>query len=193
MGLFIAIILLLFYLIYLRKVIIDTRKYRRKKKKEKNKKKLGKEWIIGLLTLGIIGISTFFLTDASINLSTLLGVSPIIIAFTITAAATSVPDTVISVVNARKGDISDATSNVFGSNIFDIFVGLGLPLLIYSIIKGSVEIVFENMEILLGLLGSTIIILYFFAENHKLNKKQAGFLLFLYVLFIAYVIFLSFR
>lgn len=190
-GIITAIILLAFYLIYVREVIKDTRKYRKKKKKEEKKESIRKELILGLLTMSIIAIFTFFLTDSAINLSNILGISPIIIAFTVIAAATSVPDTIISVVNAKKGDITDATSNVFGSNIFDIFVGLGLPLLIYSVVKGGVEIVFENMEIVLGLLGSTIIILYFFAENHKLNKKQAGFLLFLYFLFIAYVVFLS--
>jgi len=191
-SLLIAIILLILYFVYVREVVIDTKRHRAEKKQKKPKKEsISKEIIIGLLTMIIIGIFTFFLTDHSIELSNILGVSPIIIAFTITAAATSVPDTVISVVNAKKGDITDATSNVFGSNIFDIFVGLGLPLLIYTIIKGGVEISFANLEIVFGLLGATIVLLYFFAEKHTLNKKQAFFLLFLYILFIAYVLFLS--
>jgi len=194
-GLVVALILLTLYLFYVREVIIDTKQYIRKKKAKglDKRKPIGKELIMGFLTVALIGIFTFFLTDASINLAEILNVSPIIIAFTITAAATSVPDTVISVANAKKGDITDATSNVFGSNIFDIFVGLGLPLLMYSTIKGGVEMVFENTEIIFGLLGSTIIILYFFAKSHKLNKKQGIFLLFLYALFIAYVIFLSLK
>jgi cation:H+ antiporter len=134
---------------------------------------------------------TFFLTKYSIELATILNVSPIIIAFTITAAATSIPDTVISVANARKGNVDDVTSNVFGSNIFDILVGLGLPLLIYTVFLGPVEMAFANLEIIFALLGATILTVYFFADSHQLNKRQAIFLLFLYVLFVAYTIILA--
>lgn len=192
-GLGIAIALLLVYMVYIREIVNYSKKYRKEKKKEKKKGvKIFKEIGIFLVTMVIIGIATYFLTKSSINLSEILNISPVIIAFTITAAATSVPDTVISVVNAKKGDLDAAVSNVFGSNIFDIFVGLGLPLLIYSIFVGPVQIAFQHLEIILGLLGATIIVLYFFAEEEKLTKKQGIFLLFMYLVFLSYVIFLSF-
>lgn len=193
-GLVIALVLIGFYFFYLSEVIRDTRKYQRKKIRERPKEiRISKEIWIAIGSVVGIGIATFFLTQYSINLSTVLGVSPIIIAFTVTAAATSVPDMVISMVNAKKGDITDATSNVFGSNIFDIFMGLGLPLLIYSIFVGGVEIVFDNLEIIIGLLGSTILVLYFFADDHKLSKKQGILMILLYLVFLAYVLLLSFR
>jgi len=94
-------------------------------------------------------------------------------------------------VNAKKGDIDDATSNVFGSNIFDILVGIGLPLLIYNFYKGPVEIVFDNLEIVLGLLGSTMIVLYFFGDDHKLGRKEAGILLAMYFAFVVYTVVLA--
>ncbi len=192
-GLIIAILLLGLYGIYLRDIIIHTKSHKKKLKETKPTNiRLAKELPMFLVLLIIIGIFTFFLTDAAIDLAHALGISPIIVAFTIIAAATSVPDTIISVSNARKGDIDDATSNVFGSNIFDILVGLGLPLLIYTLYKGSVTIDFTNMEIILGLLGSTIILLYFFAEDHSLNKRQARTLLLMYLLFVSYVIYLAF-
>ena len=44
----------------------------------------------------------------------------------IAAAATSVPDTILSIKDARKGNYNDAISNALGSNIFDIcFAFLG--------------------------------------------------------------------
>jgi len=190
-GLIIALILITAYLIYFREIIKDTRKYKKSNNPEPLKINILREITIALIAVIIIGIATFFLTDHSINLSSLLGISPIIIAFSVTAAATSVPDTVISVVNAKKGDNTDATSNVFGSNIFDIFIGLGLPLLIYVIYKGPIEIIFNNLEIIIGLLGSTIIVLYFFSQENKLSKKQGIFLLFMYLVFLTYIILLS--
>ena len=188
----VAAVLLLVYLMYIKDIVSHTKQHRKKKKKTKTRRKnIKREFLIFFGTMILIGISTFILTKYSIGLSTILGVSPIIIAFTITAAATSIPDTVISVANARKGDIDDATSNVFGSNVFDILVGIGLPLLIYILYKGALAIQFTNLEIVLGLLGSTILILYFFADDHKLSKKQAALLLLMYLAFLAYVIFLS--
>jgi len=190
-GIIIALILITAYIFYLLEIIKHSKQYRKKQKQKKLKINLLKEIIIITITVIIIGIATFFLTQSSINLAHILKVSPIIIAFTITAAATSVPDAVISVANAKKGDVTDATSNVFGSNIFDIFIGLGFPLLIYYFIKGPVQITFNNLEIIIGLLGSTIIMLYFLIDDNTLNKKEAWFLLFMYIVFIAYVILLS--
>lgn len=192
-GIAVAIFLLFVYMIYIREIVSHSRKHRKENKKEKEDGvKIFKEVGTFFITMLIIGVATYFLTKSSITLSEILNISPVIIAFTITAAATSVPDTVISVVNAKKGDLDDAVSNVFGSNIFDIFVGLGLPLLIYSIFAGPVAIGFEYLEMVLGLLGVTIIVLYFFAEEEKLTKKQGIFLLFMYLVFLAYIIFLSF-
>ena len=191
-GLIIAILLLSIYLIYIKEIISHTRAHKKKyKHKTSEEIKFVKELLIFFLLIVVIGVFTFLLTDSAINLSHILGISPIIIAFTVIAAATSIPDTIISVVNARKGDIDDATSNVFGSNIFDILVGIGLPLLIYYIYKGAVGITFGNLEIVLGLLGSTILVLYFFGDNHTLSRKEAGILLFMYLVFVVYTIILA--
>lgn len=185
-GFLISIILILIYALYLRKIVVHTKKG----KVEKKEVNLLKTIIIFILGIMGIGVSTYFLTEHAILFSGYLGISPIIIGFTIIAAATSIPDTVISVVNARKGDIDDATSNVFGSNIFDILIGLGLPLLIYSIVVGPVKILFGHLEIIMGLLGATIMLFYFMIEDNSLSKKEGLFLLLLYFLFVIYVIFI---
>jgi len=193
-GIGIAVVLLLTYFIYVKIIINDTKKHREQNKQDASTKNINikREVGIALLMLVAICIATFFLTDASIDLSYALGVAPIIIAFTITAAATSVPDTVISVANAKKGDVTDATSNVFGSNIFDILVGLGLPLIIFYFLVGPVTITFIHLEIILGLLGSTILILFFLADDQILTRKEAWLMLAMYVAFIVYIVILSF-
>ncbi|MBT3416743.1 calcium/sodium antiporter [Candidatus Woesearchaeota archaeon] len=191
-GLIISLLLLVIYLLYVKDIIIHTREHKKKNKPKKTEHiNFSKELLIFFTLIGIIGIFTFFLTDSAINLAHALGIAPIIIAFTVIAAATSIPDTIISVVNAKKGNIDDATSNVFGSNIFDILVGLGLPLFIYSLYKGAVEITFTNIEIVLSLLGSTMLVLYFFGDDHTLCKKEAAVLLIMYFIFVAYVISLA--
>ncbi|MBD3252838.1 hypothetical protein GF386_03845 [Candidatus Pacearchaeota archaeon] len=190
-GIIIAIILLVIYAFYLKEIIKHSKETMKFKKQKKDGINLPREIIKALTTMIIIGTSTYFLTKSSIDLAYLLKIPTIIIAFTITAAATSVPDAVISIINAKKGRIDDSASNVFGSNIFDISIGLGIPLLIYSLAKGPVEIVFDNLEIILGLLGSTIIVLYLLLQDSKLTKKEGIILLIIYLFFFIYIILLS--
>lgn len=197
-GVGVAIALLCGYGFYTREVVKHTKEHKKKNKtssKKSNQKqttRIGKDIALFVLLLGVIGGFTFILTHSAIELANSLGIAPIIIAFTIIAAATSVPDTIISIANARRGDIDDATSNVFGSNVFDIFVGIGLPLLLYSLISGSVIIAFAHIEIVIGLLVATLIAIYFFLKNnYTLTKKQALILLALYALFVAYVILIA--
>ena len=66
-----------------------------------------------------------------------LGVNPLFIAFILVAAASSVPDTIISLKDAKKGNYDDALSNVLGSNIFDITISMGLPLAVYLMFTGT--------------------------------------------------------
>lgn len=189
-GLGVALVLIVFYLAYIGEMTSHALTTRNKEAKKKEIS-IVKEGAIFIVLLGVIGICTFFLTEYAIALATILEVPAIIIAFTVIAAATSVPDTVISIVNAKQGNIDDATSNIFGSNIFDIAIGIGIPLLIYYLYKGAVEITFANLEIVLGLLGATILVIHFFSDDRSLNKKQGVILLLMYLLFIAYTIFLA--
>jgi len=190
-GLLVAIILIGTYFLYIRKIIIDTKREKKEKTLKENSTQLTKEILTFISTMLLMGVATYFLTESAIHISELLNISPIIIAFTIIAAATSIPDTVISVYNAKKGNIDDAMSNVFGSNIFDILMGLGLPLLIYVITVGNVTIIFDYLEIILGLLGATIMLFYFLIQENKLSKYEGVLLLILYILFVIYIIHLG--
>lgn len=192
-GLAIPLIFILIYIWYLKDIIKDTKSHRNKKQIETIEKKiikeihLGKNIVTAITTMIIMGVATYFLTEQAIIFSQAIGIHPIIISFTIIAAATSIPDTVVSVVNAKKGDVDDATSNVFGSNIFDILIGLSIPLLIAYFYSGPVLIDFAHMEIIFGLFGATIISLYFL-RNYLLEKRDGIVLLLMYLLFVIYVV-----
>ena len=196
-GISIPIIFILLYIWYMRDIIKDTKEHRNKKQMEVISDKLRKEIHLGkniftaLWTMAVMGVATYFLTEQAIVFSESVGIHPIIISFTIIAAATSIPDTVVSVVNAKKGDVDDATSNVFGSNIFDILIGLSIPLILAYIFTGPVNIDFNHIEIVFGLFGATIISLYLL-RNYLLEKKEGIVLLLMYLLFIVYVVGLTF-
>jgi len=147
-------------------------------------------WLIILMTTVVIAGACYFLTLSCERISVGLDIKPFFVAVVIAAAATSVPDTFLSMLSARKGDDSGAVSNAFGSNIFDINICLGLPLLIYGLWKGSVNLgdsegVQEVRIILLVLSTITLVIL---AVKMKLTRVKAVILLGMYGLFLTYAI-----
>lgn len=68
--------------------------------------------------------------NAATDIATLLGISEDVIALTVVALGTSLPELVTSVVAARKGNSDIALGNVVGSNIFNVLFILGSTLLV---------------------------------------------------------------
>jgi cation:H+ antiporter len=187
----IALVFLLFYVWYVSNLVKHTKEH--KKTIEKRIKiSMKKEVITFVLTLVAIGVATYLLTSSAIDISVFLNINPIVIGFTVVAMATSLPDTIISYVNAKKGDFDDAISNIFGSNIFNIFIGLSIPVILAVIFGLKANIDFANIEIIFALLGISILVIYLLLQNYSINKSQAYLFLLIYLLFNAYVIYLSF-
>lgn len=80
-----------------------------------------------LASLVWIGFLVYAMIVWAEKVGCILNISPAIMGLTVCAAGTSVPDMMVSIIVAKKGKGSMAVSNVFGSNIFDILFGLGLP------------------------------------------------------------------
>lgn len=114
------------------------------------------------------------------------------VAVILAAAASSVPDTFLSIGAAQRGDDSGAVSNAFGSNIFDICICLSIPLLVYSGLQnwGPVELEAESnpweLRILLAIL--TLATLGIMWHKFQLTRFKAIVLCLLYCVFMAYAI-----
>lgn len=121
-----------------------------------------------------------------------LGIPLIFVAVILSAAASSLPDTIISVLDAKKGHYDDAISNALGSNIFDISFAIGLPLLLYTLIYNPIEMHPETIligaEIWAFLFIITLCAFIIFFTGKYLNRKKAFILIGFYVLFMIYVI-----
>lgn len=115
-----------------------------------------------------------------------------IIALIIAAAATSVPDTILSIKDAKKGNYNDAISNALGSNIFDICFALGLPILIYTLFYGPIimdpETLSFSLNILTILFILTLLTFIVFNYGDNIGISKAMVLLLMYVFFIVYII-----
>lgn len=84
----------------------------------------------GLLLLLLCGD---LLVRGAAGLAARAGVSPLVIALTVVALGTSMPELVISVDAALRGSPDIALGNVVGSNIANILLVLGVPALVYPI------------------------------------------------------------
>jgi len=101
-----------------------------------------------LVIVGSLGL--FFggkwIVEGAISISMDMGVSQSTVGLTLVAMATSLPELVTSVVAASKKNTDIAIGNVFGSNIFNIFLVLGVSATIHPIDFDS------NLNIEIGLL-----------------------------------------
>ena len=94
------------------------------------------------LTLAVLNIcgACYLLAECVVNIADFFNMNTFFVAVIVAAAATSVPDTVISFKDAMKGNHDDSISNAVGSNIFDICICLGLPLTAFAFFYGPIEI-----------------------------------------------------
>ena len=83
-----------------------------------------------LVGLGLILGGANFLTDGSAAVAQRFRVPEFIIGLTIVAVGTSMPELVVSVLSAAAGNSDVAIGNIVGSNIFNVFVILGICALI---------------------------------------------------------------
>lgn len=104
----------------------------------------GSAWTVLAASVLVIGAACGGIVWGVEHSAAALGVRPYFTAVILAAAATSVPDTVLSVKDALKGQYDDAVANAVGSNIFDITICLGLPLFLYGLVHGDVHLASEG-------------------------------------------------
>ena len=142
------------------------------------------------LDIVVIGLLSWVLVTSAIKVSAILGIPEVVIALTVIALGTSVPDLIASIIVAKQGRPGMAINNAIGSNIFDILIGLGLPFLLLFIFSEArtVSVNNSNLSVSFWLLIGSIVILFvgLLASKWK-TKRQAGWLLiFLYLFYLVY-------
>ena len=136
--------------------------------------------LIGIL---MVAISAEVIVNTSINISKWFGISENLIGLTVIAVGTNLPELVTSVVAVRKGEIDMAIGNLVGTNIYNIFLILGIAATINPIAISPSSF----MDIII--LAITSIIVYIFIQHKKDISKMEGILMIgLYMVYIVYVV-----
>jgi Ca2+/Na+ antiporter len=153
-------------------------------------------WLVIAIATIIAACACYWLVEVTRQMADALNAPVFFVAVIIAAAASSVPDTFLSIGSARRGDDDGAVSNAFGSNIFDISVCLSIPLLVASYLNGWQGVPLTQgdapMQGLFGLrvmlLSLTFITLLIMWHNRQLTRHKAFVLCGLYLVFVGYAV-----
>lgn len=127
----------------------------------------------------LLSIGAKYLVDSLISLSALTGIATGLITLVAVAFGTSLPELLVSVKAARKGDSSVALGNIFGSNVFNILVVVGLPALVSPLVVDQKTLSF-GLPVLL--IATFLFILS--GTSRKVHAWEGILYIFLYLFFI---------
>ncbi|XP_078683758.1 sodium/potassium/calcium exchanger 5-like isoform X1 [Branchiostoma floridae x Branchiostoma belcheri] len=140
-----------------------------------------------VLSVAYIGGMAYLLVWMVTIIGYTFGIPDTVMGLTFLAIGTSLPDTVVSVLVARKGHGDMAVSNVVGSNIFDMFA-LGLPWFIQTVMAApgswitinSSGMLFTALSLLFGIV---LVLAAVVLSGWQLNRRMGAACLAVYVLF----------
>ncbi len=136
-----------------------------------------------IVGIALIGLSAEVIVNSAVNISKWLGIGEDLIGLTIIAVGTNLPELVTSIVAVRKGEADIAIGNLVGTNIYNIFLILGLAATINPIVISS------NAFIDIIVLAITSFIVYIFIQHKKdINRKEGIIMILLYIIYIVYVV-----
>lgn len=137
------------------------------------------------VALGAIGVfaGAHYTIYAIENVSNILEISPDLIALTVVALGTSLPEVVVSIAAARKGKHAIAVGNVLGSNIFNTYAVMGIPRFFGELTINS-EIVDFGLPFMIGV--SVIFALVTF--SNRITRWEGAMLLLFYAYYIIQLI-----
>ena len=133
---------------------------------------------------GLIFGGDMFLKSAT-EIARRLGISESVIAITLVAGGTSLPELASSVVSLLKGKSEMALGNVIGSNIANILLILGVSATIRPLTMGGIT----TTDILMVVLSSLLLLLTAFTFRRKqIDRWEGAIFLMIYVAYIWYLI-----
>lgn len=139
--------------------------------------------LIGGVALIIAGVEG--LVFAAIGLGDAFGTPSFLWGLTVVAAATSLPDALISVAAARIDEPAVSLGNVLGSNVFDLLVAIPAGV----ILAGATPVSFTAAVPMMAFLVVATIILFGFARTGmEITNREAGTMLTLYALFVGWLL-----
>jgi cation:H+ antiporter len=143
--------------------------------------------LAGLIFIGLIllVVGAKFFQIGGVGIAKSLGVSDAVIALTLLAFGTSLPELATSVVASRKGEGDIIAGNAVGSSVFNVLAILGITVLVKPMIITQIQPI--DLAVMVG---SAVVGVFLMATRKRLSRTEGGIMLAAY---IAYVVMLVMR
>ena len=103
-----------------------------------------------LITIFVIAIASDLTVDNAAALAEKIGISEKVISMTVIVIGTSLPELIMTVGAAKKSEFELAVGNIIGTNIFNICIVLGLPILLYGGFETNNFNIIDSIAVLLA-------------------------------------------
>jgi cation:H+ antiporter len=150
-----------------------------KTEKASRPKVLPRDYVILIISAVFVYFSANYCIDAIENLAMAASIDPHIIALTVVALGTSLPELIVSIAAARKGKHAMAVGNVLGSNIFNTYAVMGI-----SAFFGTLEIPASIISFDLIIMVVASILFAIVCIGGKISKWEGAMLLLFYAYFV---------
>jgi cation:H+ antiporter len=137
---------------------------------------------LGGIALLIFGAD--LLVRGAVTLARSAGLSETVIGLTIVAVGTSLPELVATLAAAAKGRSDVAFGNVVGSNIYNVLGVLGITALVRPLAVPA-----DMLAVDWGVfVGSALLLVFHAWLGARITRREGGFLLVLYLLYLTYLV-----
>jgi cation:H+ antiporter len=184
-----GLIFLCFFIVYLYYIHADLKETKVQEEviSKRERKEAREPWwkLLFMVAIGLIGIIAGgkLVVDNAVGIAANLGVSDAIIGLTIIAIGTSLPELATSLVAAYKRENDLAIGNIIGSNVFNIFLVLGVTSTA-STINFNEHLVPDMLVMLV-----VVLLLFLFVYRERVLKKWHGMvLLFSYCAYLFFLV-----
>ncbi len=145
--------------------------------------------VVVWLLIGAVSLyaGSEFLVGGAVALAEDFGVTERVIAITMIAVGTSIPELAASVIAALKKEKAISLGNLIGSNIFNISSVLGITAIIQPIAVKSKEVLSNDIFWMIGF-SLVLIPLAFLPKQYQLGRKRGIVLVVAYAIFIGFTI-----
>ncbi|OAB57386.1 conjugal transfer protein TraR [Phormidium willei BDU 130791] len=141
-----------------------------------------KSLLLLIISVVLIYFGAKYTVESVVALSELLNIGKEIIAVSVLALGTSLPELSVSLVCVKRGSYDVAVGNVLGSNIFNALVVMAVPRFFGTLIIPKTTLIEGLLEMLCG-----TILMFFVVQDKQITRWEGYLFVIFYAWFIAQI------
>ena len=180
-----AIVVILVFFVFINYLL---RQSIRKKEKVRGKPEYRIFTSFLLMSIGLISlvVGSDLVVDSVEYIARSYGISDRIISLTVVTFGTSLPEIITAIIGARRNEQELILGNILGSNIFNICIVIGIPVLLF----GNVTNVTVNLlDIAMDVLTAFLLLVFCYFDR-EISKTNGLIMLFFFLVYYTLILFI---